>query len=272
MSDGFRMVARIPYPVTVPRSYAVVSEAATMDFLRSFGLPTPQIYGYSSDSDNAAGTEYIFMEFIQAAKLSDVWRNLGEQDVDSIVEQLTHIESKMMSLSFPAGGSLYYTKDLDRLAGGLGVPLKDGHFCVGPDTRLPLWYGRRQRLAVDRGPYATAEAALATPALKELAYLNQFGQPLLPFRRERRRAGYQNQEQSPLDHIENLNRYLLIAPALVPRNQVLCRSSASVTPTSIRATSSFHSRLTPAGMSSACSTGNTPLFYPCSSTQVYRNA
>ena len=64
--------------------------------------------------------------------------------------------------------------------------------------------------------YASAEASLEAPALKELAYLEQFGQPLLPFRRERR-PGYKYQKQLPSDHL-NLNRYLLIAPSLVPTN------------------------------------------------------
>jgi hypothetical protein len=42
----------------------------------------------------------------------------------------------------------------------------------------------------------------------------------LPFRRERR-VGYQYQEQSPSAHIENLQRYLLIASSLVPRDPAL---------------------------------------------------
>ena len=67
-------------------------------------------------------------------------------------------------------------------------------------------------MAVD----ASAKASLEAPALKELAYLEQFGQPLLPFRRERR-PGYKYQKQLPSDHL-NLNRYLLIAPSLVPTN------------------------------------------------------
>jgi len=66
----------------------------------------------------------------------------------------------------------------------------------------------------------SAEAALVTAARKELIYLEQFGQPLLPFRRERR-DGYQYQEQSPSAHIENLKRYLLIASSLVPRDPAL---------------------------------------------------
>lgn len=61
-----------------------------------------------------------------------------------------------------------------------------------------------------------AEAALVAVARKELAYLEQFGRPLLPFQRERREA-YGYQEQSPSDHIKNLERYLLIASSLVSK-------------------------------------------------------
>jgi hypothetical protein len=50
--------------------------------------------------------------------------------------------------------------------------------------------------------------------------MEQFGQQLLPFRRERRDV-YQYQEQSPSSHIENLNRYLLIASSLIPRDPAL---------------------------------------------------
>ena len=65
-----------------------------------------------------------------------------------------------------------------------------------------------------------AEAALVAAAHKELAYLEQFGRPLLPFQRERREA-YGYKEQSPSDHIKNLERYLLIASSLASKNSVL---------------------------------------------------
>ncbi|KIY45791.1 hypothetical protein FISHEDRAFT_66846 [Fistulina hepatica ATCC 64428] len=74
LRDDFQMVARIPYPATVPKYYAVASEVATMEFLRSSGLPVPQVYGYSPASDNAAKTEYIFMEFMRVVSLLD-WQH-----------------------------------------------------------------------------------------------------------------------------------------------------------------------------------------------------
>jgi len=237
MHDGFEMVARIPYPITVPEFYAVASEVATMRFLRSSGLPVPEVYGYSPSSDNAAKTEYIFMEFVRGTKLSDVWLELEEPDIVSILRQLAQLESRMMSIPFPAGGSLYYTNDLEKkVTGRTSIPLDDERFCVGPDARLHMWYGRRSQLDVDRGPCTplsafsfaelietideNAEAVLVAAARKELAYLEQFGRPLLPFQRERREA-YGYKEQSPSDHTKNLERYLLIASPLVPKDPAL---------------------------------------------------
>ena len=105
-------------------------------------------------------TEYIFMEFVQGIDLSDVWFDLGENEVTQVLCQLTQLESKMMSLSFPAGGSLYYCHDLVKVSGRATVPLKDKCFCIGPDTRLKRWYGRRSQPDVDRGPCTPLSAIL----------------------------------------------------------------------------------------------------------------
>jgi hypothetical protein len=120
-----------------------------MALLRSFGLPIPEVYGYSPMPNNAARAEYIFMEFIQGTDLSDIWYDLEEREIDSISRQLAKLESKMMSIASPAGGSLCYPKDLENVTGsasgstGLGVILDDERFCDGPDTSLPLWITAR---------------------------------------------------------------------------------------------------------------------------------
>ncbi|EGO24917.1 hypothetical protein SERLADRAFT_449647 [Serpula lacrymans var. lacrymans S7.9] len=189
MHGGFEMVARIPYPVTVSKLYAIASEVATMRFLRSSGLPVPEVYDYSPSSDNVAKTEYIFMELIRGTKLSDVWMELEEPDIVSVLRQPVQLESRMMLIPFPAGGSLYYTNDLEKVE---GVHTIDEN----------------------------AKAVLVAAALKELAYLEKFGRPLLPFQRGRREAyGYKG--QSPSDHIKNLERYLVIAPSLASKDSAL---------------------------------------------------
>ncbi|KAF8995944.1 protein kinase subdomain-containing protein PKL CAK Fmp29 [Cyathus striatus] len=220
MRDGFKMVARVPYPVTVPKYFTVASEVATMDLLRSSGLPISKVYGYSPTPENAAETEYIFMDFVQGLRLSSIWFDLNEREIDLILRQLVELESKMMSISFPAGGSLYYSKDLEKVASKPGIPLEDKHFSVGPDVNLSLWFSRRSQLDVDRGPYKSAEATLLEAAYKELAYLETFGRPMFPFKRMNRDI-YQYQKQLPSEHIGNLNRYLLLAPSLVPKDPSL---------------------------------------------------
>ena len=77
-------------------------------------------------------------------------------------------------------------------------------------------YGTNQYCYVDEN----TEAALNTAARKEIAYLERFGRPLLPFQRQRREA-YEYKEQSPLDHMKNLERYLLMAPSLIPNDPSL---------------------------------------------------
>ena len=71
-----------------------------MDFLRSKGLPIPEIYAYAFMSEYEAGTEFILMEYIEGIDLGDVWFNLEEDEMDSFMDQLTKYESIMMSISF----------------------------------------------------------------------------------------------------------------------------------------------------------------------------
>ena len=68
MRDDFITVAHIPYPVHRPQ---VPSELATctMASLRPSMIPIPEVYEYSWASDNAAKTEYIFMESVRDPRL-----------------------------------------------------------------------------------------------------------------------------------------------------------------------------------------------------------
>lgn len=152
--DGFQFVARIPYPVTEPKSLLVASEVATIDFLRSHGMPVPKVFGYSAVADNSAGTEYIFMEFVQGINLGDIWYTLSGQERRTIVSKLVQLESRLFGLQFPASGSLYYCDDLPKIDGRIIVPSPSSArlFCIGPDTSLALWYGKRLDLPVERGP------------------------------------------------------------------------------------------------------------------------
>lgn len=156
MHDGFEMIARIPYVTTEPRNLLVASEVATMDYLRSCGVPIPKVFGYSATSENAAGTECIFMEVNAGTNLGDIWFELGETARTTVVRKLVELESQLTSLKFPASGSIYYNRDLDASADKVeistGSSSSNGPFCIGPDTTLALWFGNRLSLDVFRGP------------------------------------------------------------------------------------------------------------------------
>ncbi|GAB7353824.1 hypothetical protein MBLNU459_g4197t1 [Dothideomycetes sp. NU459] len=222
LRDGFYLVARIPYPVTAPKRLVVASEAATLAFLQSHGLPVPEVYGYSPTAENAAGTEYIFMEYIRGVTLGDVWFDMTEDHRLAFVKSLVKIESRLFELPFLASGSLYHPGDLPADARKVAATgEKATHatgFCVGPDTSLPLWFGRRSGLSVDRGPYREINGVLVAGAKKEIAYLKAFGRPLHPFRRIRRET-FQCQKQSPSERIETLEKYLGIANYLIPKDK-----------------------------------------------------
>ncbi|KAK7609920.1 phosphotransferase [Phyllosticta paracitricarpa] len=218
MRDGFKFVGRIAYPMLEPHDLAIASEVATMDFLRLHGLPVPQVFDYSATPNNAAGTEFVFMEFVPGKCLSDLPSDLvSQEDRLNIVRQLVELESRIFDLRFPTSGSLYYSKDIeDGVAVEYSNPLAKGSFCVGPDTDMDLWWGRRSDLAVDCGPYLDNEAVISAGARKEIAYLEEFARPVHPYFRGYREF-YDYQEQDPQKHRKLLEKYLQIAPQLVPQ-------------------------------------------------------
>lgn len=48
MKDGTTILARLPYPSTLPCRLAVASEVATIDFVHAHGIPTPRILAYAT--------------------------------------------------------------------------------------------------------------------------------------------------------------------------------------------------------------------------------
>jgi hypothetical protein len=156
MHDGFQLVGRIPYLGTEPKHLCVASEAATLQFLKSNGLPVPKVYAYSNTAKNAAGTEYIFMELINGTNLGDVWLDLFGEARVRIVTKLVDLEAKLFALSLPACGSIYFTKDLPADSSKVAIPTTNSalhdRFCIGPNTILHLWHGKRMNIQADRGP------------------------------------------------------------------------------------------------------------------------
>lgn len=146
--DGYAVLSRLPYKTTVPKHYAVASEAAALALLRAHGVPVPKVLAYSPDQTNAVGTEYILLEKLEGTPLSGQWFSIDTKTRVKIIRQIVDLERQFISIHFPASGSLYYRRDLN--SSQHVIPALDD-IVVGPTAQHEWWYQERASLEVDRG-------------------------------------------------------------------------------------------------------------------------
>ena len=159
MDDGLEVIVKIPFSIAVPKKLTTESEVATLDFLRSKGIPVPRVYAWSSHAENHVGCEYIIMEKAAGKPLKDNWFDLTAKEQIRLVTTYVDIERKLFSFPFSSYGSLYYK---DSLPQNLQTPLyadgvedMDGdsnRFCIGPTVDYMFWRGKRAELDMNRGP------------------------------------------------------------------------------------------------------------------------
>ncbi|KAF2437966.1 kinase-like protein [Karstenula rhodostoma CBS 690.94] len=219
MKDGSSILARLPYPSTVPQHLAVASEVATLDFVRAQGVPTPRVLGYSV-GDNSVGAEYILMEKLPGRPIGDAWFDLSERERLKILLQIVKLETKLFAMDLPASGSIYYAHDLPIGTPKKDIPGSDNGLCIGPYAALQWWFGERRDLKIDRGPHEDSCLVLQAPAEKELAWLSAYGRPRFPFERAYRET-FNYEKQNPEEHANSLREYIRLAPHLVPTSSKL---------------------------------------------------
>lgn len=156
-NDGYAVIARLPYNTTVPKHYAVASEAATLGLLYSHGVPVPKVLAYSPDGSNPVGIEYMLLEKIEGAPLSVQWFSMNNKARVKIMRQIISLEKQLMGIQFPANGSLYYRRDLQDIQFAIALPgqaevLMPNHIVVGPTAQHEWWYKERALLDIPRGP------------------------------------------------------------------------------------------------------------------------
>ncbi|OJJ43564.1 hypothetical protein ASPZODRAFT_2114104 [Penicilliopsis zonata CBS 506.65] len=198
MEDGFRAIVKIPYRISGPKTYATASEVATLTFLRSKGFPVPEVYGWSSTTENPVGVEYIIMEHASGVGADTRWFDTTKYQKKALVTGIVDLEKKLFNIPFASIGSLYFKKDLPREWQGQvyqpGTP--DEHrdsetYCIGPIADYMFWYGQRAKLGLERGP----STGMRLPHNTIFPGVN-----------------------SPGDYLELLQKYLAIAPYLLPKD------------------------------------------------------
>ncbi|KAE8308649.1 kinase-like protein [Aspergillus transmontanensis] len=214
-SDGKCVIARLPYPSTVPEHYTVASEAATLDYLRLHGIRTPEVYAWCSTKANPVGTEYIIMEKLDGIPLGDKWFSMTPKEQHKLMKQIIEWETQFMSLQFPASGSLYYTKDP---LSERKVQLTDPNgmaFCIGPIAHYDWWHDKRDLLNIDRGPWLSSMGVFRAAGERELAWTKAYAKPRLPYDRLYREI-YYFKRVSPDSHITDLSKYLEMHCSILP--------------------------------------------------------
>ncbi|KAI9375918.1 kinase-like domain-containing protein [Aspergillus egyptiacus] len=200
--DGQCLIARLPYPSTTPEHYAIASEVATLDYLRLHGIRTPKVYAWCSTKTNPVGSEYIIMEKLGGLPLGDVWYTMTPREQHGMMKKIVHWEAQLMSLSFPAYGSIYYRKDLTSEK-KISLPWQnDVEFCMGPISHYSWWHGGRNTLNVDRGPWLSSTGIFRAVGERESSWTKLHAKPRLPY------------ELSPDTHVRNLSDYLKLSPFL----------------------------------------------------------
>lgn len=92
------------------------------------------------------------MNKLPGKPIGDAWFDLSEQQRLRVLHDIAQLEAKLFSIQIPAGGSIYYTRDLDQRIPKVDIPGSGGQYCVGSYTGLRWWFDRRGDLELDRGP------------------------------------------------------------------------------------------------------------------------
>ncbi|KAK5999991.1 hypothetical protein QM012_005079 [Aureobasidium pullulans] len=100
--------------------------------------------------------------------------------------------------------------------------MDESEFSIGPSSEYLWWYGRRDEIAVNRGPWLKSEQAMKSVGHRELAWLEKFGIPRYP-REPLYRAFYNYQEVDPQVQMQVLRDYLNIVPLLIPEQAELTK-------------------------------------------------
>ena len=154
--DELGIIVRLPYPCTLPRSFGIASEVATMQFLRLQGIPIPEIFDWASSAENPVGSEYIVMAKAKGKELEESWYSMTISERMSMTERIVDLEEKLFQIRFPSSGSIYHRSFLR--SRGIGMPpistagVDAEEVCIGPSSAYLWWYGDRDRLTINRGP------------------------------------------------------------------------------------------------------------------------
>ncbi|EFQ98851.1 phosphotransferase enzyme family protein [Nannizzia gypsea CBS 118893] len=229
MDNGSAVIARIPHPIAGPKYYTTASEVATMDFASLLlstartvlQIPTPRVHAWNAHADDPVGAEYIIMEEAAGTNLEDVWDELPLEDKVSIMKDLVFIEKKLLSISFGSYGNLYYSDEA--VSGAVAAEVMNDvspeiksevkkRFSLGPVVERDFWSKERSIMNIDRGPWKHPQEYAVALARREQEWIQRYAVPRYADDPLVTSAA----QNSPDAHLLLLQRYLQVAPYLLP--------------------------------------------------------
>ncbi|KAL8868871.1 MAG: hypothetical protein Q9174_004698 [Haloplaca sp. 1 TL-2023] len=142
MSNGKEIIAKLPCPNAGRSMYSTASEAAVLEYLSvQTQVPTPKLLSWSADAAGPVGAEYIIMEKAPGIQLFSVWDEISASARLKLIKSLTQLENQLATIQFPAYGSLYHRRSINKSAERVLLDPSidpDGQYCVGPSCG-PKW-------------------------------------------------------------------------------------------------------------------------------------
>ncbi|RFU30085.1 hypothetical protein B7463_g6233, partial [Scytalidium lignicola] len=215
MNNGSEVFAKLPNPIAGPTYYTTASEVATRAFLRdALNIPTPRILAWCADQNNPVGAEYILEEKAPGVPLGSLWYQWPMKFKLQMIQQIVEIEQQLTSTKFMKSGCIYFKGDIPiSTALVTKPPLRSSlleRFTLGPLVSSGLWRGHRAGMDMHRGPYSERLEFMEAMAKNEMLFIKTQAHPRMNYHRS------SSEPELPQEVLDLLNRYLLLAPAMVP--------------------------------------------------------
>ncbi|KAL8650303.1 MAG: hypothetical protein Q9210_003899 [Variospora velana] len=218
MDNGAEVFAKLPNPCAGPLFYTTASEVATREFLRDvLNIPTTRIIAWSADRNNPVRAEYILEEKAPGKPLGRLWQDWDKwpmKDRITMIEQIVEIERKLASTKFVKSGCIYFREDIPDSDALVTNPSLCSsileRFTLGPLVEKELWRGEKVSMDINRGPYEGPQEFVEAMAENEKEFIEAHARPRINYARSL------TEPESPDEMLDLLDRYLQLAPVMVP--------------------------------------------------------
>ncbi|PVH84672.1 hypothetical protein DL98DRAFT_651429 [Cadophora sp. DSE1049] len=219
MDNGSEVFAKLPNPIAGPAYYTTASEVATREFLRdALNIPTPRVIAWSADRNNLVGAEYILEEKAPGKPLGSLWYQWPMKFKLEMISQIVEIERQLASIKFVKSGCIYFRDNIPenmRIDNAIitNVSLDSSvleRFKLGPLVSSGLWRGERAGMDMNRGQYNGPLEFVEAMATNEIQFIKTLARPRMNYHRS------STKPELPEEVLDLLDRYLRLAPAMVP--------------------------------------------------------